>query len=106
VIADKGYRSRANRAYLGRRGIRAVIPEPDNQRGNRRRRDRRGHRPCALDAEVYCKRTLVERGFNRLKQWRGLATRYDKTATNYLGALQLAATIMWASDLADSGDTP
>ena len=106
VIADKGYSSRANRRLLRRRGIGAVIPERDDQLANRRRRGRRGGRPYGFDAEAYRDRNLVERGFNPFKQWRGLATRYDKTATNYLGGLQLASAIMWADDLAHSGDRP
>jgi transposase len=106
VLADKGYSARANRAHLRRRGIGAVIPERDDQLANRRRRGRKGGRPYGFDIEAYRDRNLVERGFNRFKQWRGIATRYDKTATNYLGGLQLAGIIMWADDLAHSGDTP
>lgn len=105
VIADKGYSSRANRAYLRARGIPAVIPERDDQLANRKRRGRRGGRPCDFDAVRYRDRNVVERSFNRFKHWRGLATRYDKTATNFLGGLHLASIIMWATDLAHSGDT-
>ena len=50
-------------------------------------------------------RNTVERCFNRLKQWRGLATRYDKTAVNYRGGLILAAVVLWIREC-DSGDTP
>ena len=105
VIADKGYSSRANRAYLRRRGIRTVIPERDDQKAHRRRRGRRGGRPYAFDADRYRDRNVVERAFNRVKHWRGIATRYDKTAQNYLGALHLVSILMWASDLTDPGDT-
>lgn len=105
VIADKGYSSRANRAYLRARGIPAVIPERDDQLAHRRRRGKRGGRPYAFDAEHYRDRNIIERSFNRFKHWRGLATRYDKTARNFLGGLHLAAILMWAGDLAHPGDT-
>jgi transposase len=77
VRGDKAYSSRANRALLRRRGIRAVIPEPDDQIRHRKHRGSAGGRPPAFDAEDYKKRNTVERGFNIFKQWRGLATRYD-----------------------------
>ena len=43
---------------------------------------------------MYCHRNTVERGFNRLKQWRGIATRYDKYALTYLGGVTLAAIVI------------
>lgn len=87
LIADKGYSSRANRELLRRRGIRATIPERDDQLANRRRRGAAGGRPYGFDPAAYRRRNVVERVFNKLKQWRGIATRYDKTATNYSGAI-------------------
>lgn len=104
VIADKAYSSRANRAYLRRRGIRQVIPERDDQLEHRRRRGHKGGRPPSFDVVAYRDRNVVERGINRFKHWRGLATRYDKTARNYLGGLHLASILLWADDLACSGD--
>jgi transposase len=104
LIADKGYSSRANRAMLRRRGIAHTIPERDDQRANRRRRGRGGGRPYGFDKNRYRRRNSVERGWNKLKQWRGIATRYDKTATNYRGGIQLAALLTWTPR--DSGDTP
>lgn len=97
VVADKGYSSRANRRLLRRRGIKATIPERADQLANRRRRSSAGGRPYAFDAVIYKARNVVERCFNKFKQWRGLATRYDKTATNYMGALTLAAVLMWTA---------
>ncbi|MFE1947109.1 IS5 family transposase [Streptomyces massasporeus] len=82
VLADKAYSSRAIRDHLRRRGIRAVIPVPADQRGHRLRRGSRGGRPPAFDRETYKQRNTVERCSNRLKQWRGIATRYEKTATS------------------------
>ena len=103
VLADKAYSSRANRALLRARGIGAVIAEPSDQKRHRRRRGSRGGRPPAFDAETYKGRNVVERSFNTLKQWRGLATRYDKLALTYRGGVVLAAIITW---LHESGDTP
>ncbi|PSO49097.1 MAG: DDE transposase, partial [Actinobacteria bacterium QS_8_72_14] len=51
-------------------------------------------------------RNVVERGINRFKHWRGLATRYDKTARTSLGGLHLASILLWAHDLAHPGDSP
>ncbi|WP_218014416.1 IS5 family transposase [Mycolicibacterium palauense] len=74
---DKAYSSRATRQRLRRRGITAVIPEPSDQIGHRKRRGTHGGRPPAFDADDYKGRNVIERGFNDTKQWRGLATRYD-----------------------------
>ena len=93
--ADKAYSSRAHRALLRRRGITAVIPEPDDQKRNRARRGSRGGRPVGFDAEDYKGRNVVERGFNQLKNWRGLATRYDKHALTFRGGLVLRAILLW-----------
>ncbi|MEW1996803.1 transposase, partial [Streptomyces coelicoflavus] len=48
------------------------------------------------DREAYKHRNVVERCFNRLKQWRGIATRYDKTSQSYEAAVTLASLLMWA----------
>lgn len=93
--ADKAYSSRATRAYLRRRGITAVIPERDDQAGHRKRRGSRGGRPVSYDRREYKGRNVVERGINLLKQWRALATRYDKHALTYRGGLVLAAILTW-----------
>ena len=95
VIADKAYSSKANRRLLRRRGIGHTIPEPADQRAHRARRGRRGGRPCGFDADGYRQRNVVERDWNKLKQWRGIATRYDKTATNYRGGILLAVLLTW-----------
>ncbi len=77
VLADKAYSSRAIRSHLRRRGIRAVIPQPADQAANRKRLGSHGGRPPAFNREAYKQRNTVERCINKLKQWRGLATRYD-----------------------------
>lgn len=95
VLGDKAYSSRANRDLLRGRNIKAVIAEPADQAGHRRRRGRAGGRPPAFDSEIYKDRNVVERSFNDHKQWRGLATRYDKLATVYRGGAVLRAILMW-----------
>jgi len=95
VLADKAYSSRATRSLLRSRGIVAVIPEPSDQQGHRKRRGRRGGRPISYDPVAYKGRNVVERSFNALKQWRGLATRYDKLAVVYRGGAVLAAILTW-----------
>lgn len=95
VIADKAYSSRAIRQTLRRRGIRAVIPERADQKANRMRRGQAGGRPPAFDRDLYKARNVVERCFNRLKQFRAIATRFDKLADRYRAGVHLAALILW-----------
>ncbi|MFC8360302.1 IS5 family transposase [Streptomyces griseorubiginosus] len=97
VLADKAYSSRAIREHLRKRGIRAVIPVPADQRGHRLRRGSRGGRPPAFDRETYKQRNTVERCINRLKQWCGIATRYEKTATIHLAGLHIADIFLWSA---------
>ncbi|UYM26228.1 IS5 family transposase [Streptomyces albus] len=96
VLGDKGYSSKAIRAWLRRRGITHTIPERADQIRNRARRGSLGGPPPTVDREIYKHRNVVERCFSRLKQWRGIATRYDKTAESYQAAITLAALLMWA----------
>ena len=97
--ADKAYSSRSTRAQLRRRGIVAVIPEPSDQIAHRKRRGSRGGRPPAFDAQDYKGRNVIERSFNVVKQWRGLATRYDKLAIVYRAAAVLRAITIWLAVL-------
>lgn len=99
---DKAYSSRAIRVHLRERQIEAVIPEPRDQQANRRRRGARGGRPPAFDAADYRGRNVIERRFNRMKQWRALATRYDKLALTYRAAVVLHGVIAWATYLQDT----
>ncbi len=92
---DKAYSSRRHRHELRRRGIKAVIPEPADQAGHRKRKGSDGGRPVSYDVQDYKNRNLVERAFNTLKNWRGLATRYDKHALVFRGGVVLAAILMW-----------
>jgi putative transposase len=102
VLADKAYSSRAIRGHLRARGIGAVIPEPEDQKRNRRRRGAAGGRPVCYDTTAYKGRNVVERLFNTVKHWRGLATRYDKHVLIYRGAVVLAASLNWLTNLGDT----
>jgi putative transposase len=95
VLGDKAYSSRAIRAELRSRRIKAVIPQPADQIGHRQRRGREevDHQPSTPPA--YRGRNVIERSFNDHKQWRGIATRYDKLATVFRGAVVLRAITIW-----------
>lgn len=84
VSGDKGYSSGKIRRYLRRRGIRYTIPRKSNER-----------RGGKFDKALYRERNRVERCFNRLKQNRRIATRYEKKAENYLAMLTLASIKLW-----------
>jgi putative transposase len=94
LLGDKAYSHPSTRAALRRRGIRHTIPERDDQIAHRKAKGSAGGRPPTFDAVIYKQRNTVERGFSRLKQWRGVATRYDKYALSFLGGVLLAASIM------------
>lgn len=102
ICGDKAYSSRAIRAHLRARRITAHIPEPDDQKGHRERRGSAGGRPPRFDSDAYRGRNVVERRYCHLKQWRGLATRYDKHALTYRAAIVLNAVITWSSRLSDT----
>lgn len=99
VAADKAYSSRGNRAHLRRRGIKAVIPEKKDQAANRKKKGSEGGRPVSHDTSLYKERNTVERLINKLKAWRGIATRYDKTPDSYLAGLHLRASMIWIKNL-------
>ena len=84
VVGDKAYTGRRRRTYLRRRGIRCTIPRLRTER-------RRGH----FDRAVYRERNRVERLINRCKQFRSLATRYDKRADSYRTLWVIAAILLW-----------
>ncbi|MDG4821989.1 IS5 family transposase [Asanoa sp. WMMD1127] len=97
LIADKGYAHDSTRQALRSRRIRHTIPERSDQIVRRGQRGSRGGRPPAFDPQIYRQRNVVERCFNRLKQWRDLATRFAKRAAIYRASLLLIATIIWLS---------
>ena len=74
-----------------------VIPEKSDQIAYRKGKGRAGGRPPAFDPVLYRDRNVVERAFNRLKGWRGIATRYDKHARNYRAGVVIACiALFWA----------
>ena len=95
VLADRAYSSPSTRRAMRARGIAFTSPEKADHAGHRLRRGSRGGRPPAFDTEIYKGRNVVERCFNKLKQWRGLAMRSDKYARNYHAGICLAATLDW-----------
>jgi len=84
LIADKAYDTNAFRQLLAERGTDAVIPSIARRKP-----------PIPHDALVYRQRNLIERMFGRLKDFRRIATRYDKLARNFLATVTIAATILW-----------
>ncbi len=98
ALGDKAYSSAANRAYLRKRGIKAVIPVKEDQKNNRRGRGRHGGRPPAFDPVHYRERNTVERCFSKLKQFRAVATRYDKRKEIYQGTVDVASIRIWLRD--------
>lgn len=94
LLADKAYSHPSTRAYLRKAKITHTIPERCDQIAHRKRKGSAGGRPPAFDPKIYRHRNTIERGFNRFKHWRGIATRYDKYALTYLGGLTLAAIII------------
>lgn len=72
-----------------------MIPERADQKANRLRRGKAGGRPPTFDRELYRTRNVVERCFARLKQFRAIATRFDKLAARYHAGLHLASLILW-----------
>ena len=95
LLADKAYSHPSTRQTLRTRGITTVIPQRSDQIAHRAARGSTGGRPPDFDRERYTLRNVVERSFNRLKQWRAIATRYDKTARNYRTGIVLAAIVLF-----------
>ncbi len=83
VVADRGYSSHAFRQHVWDLGARPAVPT------------RRDEAPVACPMPIYNNRNRVERLWARLKEWRAVATRYEKTASSFLGVLCLAATADW-----------
>ena len=84
LLADKGYDAGSFVESLEARLIEVVIPPKSN---------RKVKRPC--DFALYCERNLVERFFNIIKHFRAIATRYEKTARNFLAGLHLICALVW-----------
>jgi transposase len=82
LIADKAYDAESFRHWLADRRIKAVIPSTASRTT-----------PYPIDRKAYRRRNVIERLFCRLKNWRRIATRYDRLARNYVAALALAAIV-------------
>jgi transposase len=80
---------------LRRRGLRHLIPERRDQREQRQQKGSRGGRPCRYSREEYGERSWIERLINRLKQWRRIATRYEKRAENYRAFTLIGCFLLW-----------
>lgn len=83
LVADKGYDSEALREWLESRGTQAVIPPRKNRKVQ-----------YAYDKAVYKQRNIIERMFCRLKDWRRIATRFDRNIKNFMAAVTLAAVVI------------
>ena len=92
LIADKAYSHPSTRQLLRRRGVPHTIPERTDQHA---RRTGRPGRPLGFDPAIYRRRNVVERCITRLKQWRGLATRFDQRAATFRAGVIIAALLMW-----------
>jgi transposase len=85
LLADKAYDAQARvLSLLEHAGIKVVIPPKANRKEQRE-----------YDKDMYKIRHLIENFFAKLKQFRGIATRYDKRASTFLGAIHLAAAVIW-----------
>jgi transposase len=91
IIGDKAYSTRSIRAYARVHRIRAIIPT---------RRDQ--PRSTLFDRALYRTRNAIERMINRLKQFRRVATRYEKRGANYVAMVMLASVRLWLKGFADT----
>lgn len=108
TLADKAYGSRANRAYLARRGIKAAIPIKTDQAAARQHKGRAGGRPPNFDQVRYRDRNTVERAVNKLRTTRAVGTRYDKRDYVYRGTITVSAIRIWLRDpaITELSNTP
>ena len=84
LVADKGYDSQALREWLAERGTQPVIPPRKNRKIQ-----------YDYDAAIYRQRNVIERMFCRLKDWRRIATRFDRNLKSFMGAIAIAASVIW-----------
>jgi transposase len=93
---DRAYGAPAtHRRALHQRGIRCICPERRDSQRHRLGRGRLGGRPPAFDAQAYKGRNVIERCFNRLKDFLAVATHFDKHGVNFLAGVILASVFFW-----------
>jgi transposase len=92
---DRAYGARKPRKTIQHRHIRCICPEREDAKAARLRRGSRGGSPPTFNPEDYKGRNVVERAINRLKDFRAVATRYDKRGHNFLAAVTVAAIVVW-----------
>lgn len=95
VRVDRAYGAPKYRRQLGQRGTQCVCPEREDAKKWRLQRGSDGGRPPGFDRQAYKGRNVVERCINHLKDFRAIATRYDKRGRQYLAAVLLACVVMW-----------
>jgi transposase len=98
VLGDKVYSNRAIRSHLRRRQIKTTIPEPASQQAHRLQRGGRSGRSPQFDVEIYKQRNVLERAINKLKDYRAVASRYDKRDYIYRGTIDIASIRIWLRD--------
>jgi transposase len=84
LVADKGYDSQALREWLDARGTEAVIPSRKTRKTQ-----------YNYDKAIYRQRNIIERKFCRFKDWRRIATRFDRKLKSFMAAIALAAIVIW-----------
>lgn len=104
ALADKAYSHPPTRTALRARGISFTCPERRDQIAHRKTKGSRGGRPRGFHQPTYAGRNVVERCFNRLKQFRDLATRYTKRARYYRAEIIIADIVLWLRE--DPRDRP
>lgn len=92
---DRAYSYKKQRQVLRRRGIGCISPEREDAKKHRLAKGSKGGRPPACDVQAYKGRNVIERCINRLKDFRAIATRYDKRGRNYLAGVLVASIILW-----------